>query len=686
MLARPILLMAVLFTAGIYFSAMGIGILWIIITSALLCLAGVFLYRDKKWLCLGISLFIVLGFGRMELAQIRKDRIGAIYSGSTFQGQVIITDFSDAGRAKASFWDNGKRVKIYLKSNSKLMLLPGDVLYGSFVLSEYSPKKISLFDYSSYMHSDGIYLSAEAESFQLGGRMTKGIEGFIYKVRTRMDRLGEKAFRGDSRGLFNAMVFGDKRLLSEELDTALRKSGLSHIAVVSGMHISAVIMAMVFFLRKIFGRKRYVNIFVLFGGVFIALVTGMGASVIRALIMCVIFYLSKILSRDSDTYPTIAASALIMLAVNPYYVANVGFVLSLLCVLGIVLYTDKIKGAINGILPPWASNAAAVSIAAQMLVTPVLIANFRTVNPYSVISNILIFPVSSLFVVLGLLYFATSKISFISAFLQIVLQRIADVTEGVSLGVARVPGASLETAGLGIFFAISWVFLLVAIHIYSVNIMVLKRVCCVWLLAMCIAVAFNHGVKLDMYFAHYGADTFSALKLKDGGLIYIDCPDYYDAAELKENYDEEVKCLVISALPKGDVFSLLESKLPEMVIASDDLLTQEEKLEIKETASRKGKRAVFLKDAERICISGAWIEYFPIENLRGRAVRIEYGDYVFVTLQGIVAKDTQKLLQSDIKIKCDYLKIPYRITCKGADFTSLTDGIILFREKKLTVR
>ena len=686
MLTRPILPMAILFWAGIYSSAMGIGILWIIIISALLCIAGLLLYRDKKWLCVGISLFIVLGFFRMELAQNRKDRIGAVYGGGTFRGQVIITDFSDAGRAEAYFRDNGKRVKIYLRINSDIMLSPGDILHGSFVLSEYAPSKTGIFDYSSYMYSDGIYLSAEAESFQWKGRMAKGIEGFIYKVRMRMDRLGEKAFEGDSRGLFNAMVFGDKRLLSEELDNALRKSGLSHIAVVSGMHISAVIMAMVFFLSKIFGRKRYVNILVLFGGVFIALATGMGASVIRALIMCVIYHLSKILYRESDTYTTIAASALIMLAVNPYYVANVGFVLSLLCVLGIVLYTDKIKGAINGILPSWASNAAAVSIAAQMLVTPVLIANFRTVNPYSVISNILIFPVSSLFVVLGLFYFVTSKISFISAFLQIALQRVADIIEGVSLGVAKVPGASLETGGLGVFFIISWIFILVAIHIYPVNITVLKRLCCVWLLAMCIAVTFNHGVTLEMNFAHYGQDTFSVLNPEDGGLIYIDCPDYYDAAELSEAFDEEVSCLVVSALPNGDIFSLLESKLPETVVASDDLLTNEEKLEIKESASRKGKRAVFLKDKERISVNGAWIEYFPIENVRGRAVRIEYGDKVFVTLQGIVAKDTQKLLQSGIKIKCDYLKIPYRITGKEADFTSLTDGKILFSEKKIMVR
>ncbi|MBQ8391348.1 MAG: ComEC/Rec2 family competence protein [Clostridia bacterium] len=686
MLVRPVLLMSVLFAAGIYFCTLGIGIFWIIIMTALLCIGGVLLYRDKRWLCVGISLFMVLGFGRMELAQGRKESLSAIYGGSTFQGQVTVTDFSDRGRAEAFFKDNGKRVKIYLKTNSNAMLYPGDILWGSFALSEYSPSKTSLFDFSSYMHSEGIYLSAEAERFQWGGRMTKGIEGFIYKIRTHMDRLGEKAFSGDSRGLFNAMVFGDKRLLSDELDDALQKSGLSHIAVVSGMHISAVVVAMVFFLRKIFGKKRYVNILVLFGALFIAHITGMGASVIRALIMCVIYHLSKILYRDNDTYTTISASALIMLAVNPYYLANVGFILSLLCVLGIVLYTDKIKAAIEGILPEWASTAVAVSVAAQIIIMPVLIANFRTVNPYSIISNILIFPVSSLFVVMGLLYFLTVKISFVSAFLQIALQKLADIIEAVCLGVSKVPGAGLETGRIGIFFAISWVFILIAIHIYPARSGALKCLCVGWLLAMCIAVTFNHGEKLDMRFAHYGSDTFSALNIKGSGLIYIDCPDYYDALELKENFDEEVKCLIISALPTDGVFSLLESKLPQMVIASDALLTNEEKLELERAASSKGIRTLFLKDTERISVDGAWIEYFPIKNLRGRAVRVEYEDCVFVSLQGIVAKDTQKLLESGVTIKCDYLKIPYRITRKGAEFSSLTGGRVLFREKQFTVR
>ncbi len=685
MLVRPILLMAILFAAGIYAGACGIGIFWIILISALLCIGGVFLHRDKRWLCVGISLFMVLGFGRMELAQSRKDRLSASFAGSTFQGQVTATDFSDRGRVEASFKSNGERVKIYLNTNSEATLYPGDILWGSFVLSEYSPSKTGIFDYSSYMHSEGVCLRAEAEEFRLVGRMTKGIEGFIYKIRTHMNRLGEKAFEGNSRGLFNAMVFGDKSLLSEELDDALRKSGLSHIAVVSGMHISAVIMAMIFFLNKIFGRKRYVNILVLFGAFLVAFVTGMGASVIRALIMCVIYYLSKILYRDNDSYTTIAASALIMLALNPYYAANVGFILSLLCVLGIVLYTDKIKGAIEGILPDWASNAVAVSVAAQIIVIPVLIASFRTVNPYSIISNILVFPVSSVFVIMGLLYFVTVKISFVSAFLQIALQKTADVIEAVSLGVAKVPGAGLETGSLGLFFIISWVFILTAIHIYPAGSGALKRLCCGWLLSMCIAVTFNHGIKLELSFSHYGSDTFSVLNPKDGGLIYIDCPDYYDAVEVKENFDEQVKCLVISSFPKDGDFSLLQSKLPETVIASDALLTNEEKLEIRK-ATRKGIRTVFLKDSERISVDGAWIEYFPIENIGGRAVRVEYKDCVFVSLQGIEAKDTQKLLDSGLKIKCDYLKIPYRITRKGADFSALTDGKILTVEKHFAIR
>ena len=239
--------MAVLFSAGIYLSVMGTGIYWLIIISALICLGGILAYKNKKWLCAGISIFLILGFFRMELAQSQKESIGALYGGSTFSGQVIITGFSDTGRAKATFEDNGKRVKIYLKTNSDTALSPGDILCGSFALSEYSPVKMGLFDYSSYMHSEGIYLSARAEEFRFVGQMTKGIDGFIYKIRRHMDRMGEKAFTGDSRGLFNAMVFGDKRLLSKELDDALRKSGLSHIAVVSGRHISAIIGGMAFF-------------------------------------------------------------------------------------------------------------------------------------------------------------------------------------------------------------------------------------------------------------------------------------------------------------------------------------------------------------------------------------------------------------------------------------------------------
>ena len=228
-------------------------------------------------------------------------------------------------------------------------------------------------------------------------------------------------------------------------------------------------------------------------------------------------------------------------------------------------------------------------------------------------------------------------------------------------------------------------FLLLAIHIYPDKSGELKGLCCGWLLVMCIVAAFSHGVKSEMSFAHYGSDTFSAIKLHGGELIYIDCPDYYDAADLSESVGCEKACLVLSDNLKGEAASLLQSRIPETVIASDALLSDKEKLEIRESAG-KGVRTIFLKDSERICVSGAWIEYFPIGNIEGRAVRVEYEDCVFVSLQGIDVKETQKLLEADINIKCDYLKIPYRIAGKGADFSSLTDGRVLFGEKGLTVR
>ena len=71
--------------------------------------------------------------------------------------------------------------------------------------------------------------------------------------------------------------------------------------------------------------------------------TGGQASTIRAFIMIFILKISSKVYKKYDSLSSISLAAIILLLFRPFYILDIGFMLSFLCVLGIILYNKKIK-------------------------------------------------------------------------------------------------------------------------------------------------------------------------------------------------------------------------------------------------------------------------------------------------------------------------------------------------------
>ena len=135
MLTRPLLCMAVVFTAGTVASLFGMGAVFATVTVLLLFCGARFLLKGKTVLCAFVALCFVPGFIRMEFARRERDITGATYDGKVFIGEMLVTDFSRDGKVLASFEDKGNVYKTYLRAASLTQLYPGDILEGTFSLS-----------------------------------------------------------------------------------------------------------------------------------------------------------------------------------------------------------------------------------------------------------------------------------------------------------------------------------------------------------------------------------------------------------------------------------------------------------------------------------------------------------------------------------------------------------------------
>jgi competence protein ComEC len=190
------------------------------------------------------------------------------------------------------------------------------------------------------------------------------------------------------RGLLAAFLLGDERGIPPETIVTFRAAGMSHLLVVSGANVAAV-LAMVgpvtrrspLFLRCIIG----VGALALFGAA-----TRWEPSVLRAIAMASGVLIGAVLGRPLHGARVLALAVSALLLLDPFLVQSIGFRLSCAATAGIALLAGPIARRLWG--PQVVRDAIAVTTAAQIGVAPVLVGTFGTLPLVAIPANLLAAP------------------------------------------------------------------------------------------------------------------------------------------------------------------------------------------------------------------------------------------------------------------------------------------------------
>lgn len=154
-------------------------------------------------------------------------------------------------------------------------------------------------------------------------------------------KLDAYAADDDSHAVVVAMVAGSRHDMSAELRAAYSKTGLAHLMAVSGLHLGIVLMVVsVLFMPLCFVHRGH-RLAALLSVVAIwlyAVMSGASPSVVRAAIMLTVLQLARASSSRYNGVNVLSATAFIMLVVNPGYLYDVSFQLSVAAVFGIVAW------------------------------------------------------------------------------------------------------------------------------------------------------------------------------------------------------------------------------------------------------------------------------------------------------------------------------------------------------------
>jgi competence protein ComEC len=272
--------------------------------------------------------------------------------------------------------------------------------------------------YSDYLHRRGVYHIASVNKrskVEVIRQDRRSVLGKIYGLRHAFLKRIDSDFPRAEAGFLKAILLGDRSGIPDHVEQLFLRTGTVHIIAISGLHIVLIAGIVIALMRLILLPRKAqlvssMVILMLYG-----VLAGGRDSVYRAVLMCVIFLGGKLIERESDSLNSLAAAALIILTFKPYDIFEIGFQLSFLCVLMILIFVPLIKRLLikfKGRVAIYIADSFAVSFGVWMGVWPIIAYYFRIITPVSIIANLIIVPCSLLIVLLGIGYLLISLIPF----------------------------------------------------------------------------------------------------------------------------------------------------------------------------------------------------------------------------------------------------------------------------------
>jgi competence protein ComEC len=369
-----------------------------------------------------------------------------------------------------------KNADTLIREKTKLLVQIYDdvpIFYGDAVelngrlASAYNFSIDSNFSYPDYLFTQGVVYILHVKKDFVSVKDRQKENSLIYyslKCRENLKTIYDRYLTARESALMKAFVLGDRSNLPNSFKQMFVETGTAHILAISGLNIGIVVYLLLIFLKTIpIPRKLQILITILMIS-FYAFMTGFGPSVVRATIMAVIFLLGILFEREAHSLNSLALAALIILLLNPFNLFDIGFQLSFICVFAIVQFYPMVTflEKISAKKGTWQSHwlfrylvtSFWLSIIVWLWVAGFVVYYFKILTPVTILANLIVVPLSSLIVALGLgLIFFGLCFSLLSPYFAICLKLVLNILFIVTFLFQNLPFGFVYTPRInGVFF------------------------------------------------------------------------------------------------------------------------------------------------------------------------------------------------------------------------------------------
>ena len=304
---------------------------------------------------------------------------------------------------------SGKLLLYVPKSNIKTLHSGDEIWLNSTIYP--IPKAFNpyQFDYSKYLEKQNVFHQIYTQENQIKIiQRHKTLDFYIENLRNNLTKSFDiHHFEPKTKAIIDALILGQRLELDKETIADYSNAGVIHILAISGLHISIIYFFIVFLLKPLkrirFGAEIQLLIVLAILWLF-ALLTGLPASVTRAVTLFSFISIGNYFNQPKAIYNALAISAFLILLMKPNAIFDIGFQLSYAAVLSIVLFQPFYKKFYfsENKIAVYFTDTVLVSLAAQIGVLPLSLYYFNQLPLLFLLANLVIIPLSSLVLIAGI--------------------------------------------------------------------------------------------------------------------------------------------------------------------------------------------------------------------------------------------------------------------------------------------
>ena len=277
-----------------------------------------------------------------------------------------------------------------------------------------TPPRYEDFDYRQVLAHRGIHSLMQQPKAQLVARnQGRWLLTRLYSVKDRIITVATGILPMPQSALLAGMLVGDESGIPDALEEAFRTTGTSHIVVISGWNVALFAGVVLALCGPLAGRRASLWLALAAVVGYTALV-GFDPPIVRAAIMGGLTLLALLAGRQTLALNSLALAALLMTLLKPFMLWDLGFQLSFAATLGLILFQPPLKRATYGLLGKWGlagrlwltkalDELIIVTLAAQILVVPLLAYRLGQLSLITLPANLIVLPAQALLLQLGAL-------------------------------------------------------------------------------------------------------------------------------------------------------------------------------------------------------------------------------------------------------------------------------------------